>query len=441
MLLNTPSKKLLLLIVIGFFLSIIISIILILAHPLYSIQSIQFPINEHNTKVSMDIGFNGKSSLEKIADNSTSGFKCTIQEDDLESSCQLEIWILGNKKIGFDLNKFQYLKLFANFNSPTDKDFLRIGFKHFEPSVESNNIELQYKYNLVELNPSELTKPIIVDLKRLIVPNWWLAKVRDSNVTREVDLTNIHYIEIATGLHASPGEYLLNVSLLELSRETISKQKLYEYLITFWAVSIIIFFIVTSMYLQFQIRKKLSNKKTLEEINESLSIRSEKLTIINQTDEMTSVLNRNGMEEKLKECLSNKWFPISIAMVDIDFFKKVNDVYGHQKGDIVLIALGKILNDFIKYNESVSRFGGEEFLIIIPKSNTHEINNRLEDPRKTIERHDMALSHSITVSIGVATCNNIVEFQSVIEQADITLYEAKNSGRNCVKFFDSDYKK
>jgi len=126
--------------------------------------------------------------------------------------------------------------------------------------------------------------------------------------------------------------------------------------------------------------------------------------------------------------------PFSIIMIDIDFFKKVNDELGHQKGDEVLINLGKILIDFTQNNESISRYGGEEFILLLPNSTIKTIEARLEQLRITVQDGDLGSGYSITASFGAATALKKSEFNSLVERADKALYEAKNNGRNCVKY-------
>ena len=125
---------------------------------------------------------------------------------------------------------------------------------------------------------------------------------------------------------------------------------------------------------------------------------------------------------------------MSAVMIDIDFFKKVNDELGHQKGDEVLINLGKILIDFTQNNESISRYGGEEFILLLPNSTIKTIEARLEQLRITVQDGDLGSGYSITASFGAATALKKSEFNSLVERADKALYEAKNNGRNCVKY-------
>ena len=128
-----------------------------------------------------------------------------------------------------------------------------------------------------------------------------------------------------------------------------------------------------------------------------------------------------------------KWIQINVMKIDIDHFKKINDTYGHQTGDIVLQEFGKTLSDFIKSKESVSRFGGEEFMILIPNKSTNDVYERIESLRKLIESKDMQIDHNVTASFGIASTTGKIDFKSLIEKADNALYVAKNNGRNCIK--------
>ena len=140
------------------------------------------------------------------------------------------------------------------------------------------------------------------------------------------------------------------------------------------------------------------------------------------------------MKDKMLECLSNNWFPMSAVMIDIDFFKKINDTLGHQKGDEVLINLGKILNGFTQNNESISRYGGEEFILLLPNTTQKTIELRLEQLREKIQNTDLGVGYSVTASFGVAMSIHKTEFNSLVEKADKALYEAKHNGRNCIKY-------
>lgn len=131
---------------------------------------------------------------------------------------------------------------------------------------------------------------------------------------------------------------------------------------------------------------------------------------------------------------------ISLLYIDIDFFKRVNDTYGHKEGDIVLKKLGEILTRSCRSTDFVSRNGGEEFSIILIDCPSYKAIEIAEGIRKEVENTTIELSNNIkvniTISIGIATYPKpISDFEKLREKADEALYEAKHLGRNKVIFF------
>lgn len=175
----------------------------------------------------------------------------------------------------------------------------------------------------------------------------------------------------------------------------------------------------------FDITDKKRREFDLEEINEILSKES-------RIDSLTGVLNRRGILEELKiqakQTLEGR-FPLSIAMLDIDKFKNVNDVKGHTFGDTVLSEVAKCISEKIRDIDFVGRYGGEEFLIILPNTNHKNAISICQRIRKKIEIHNMGDDVKVTISGGIASYENddLINF---ISRADEKLYEAKNSGRN-----------
>ncbi len=157
-------------------------------------------------------------------------------------------------------------------------------------------------------------------------------------------------------------------------------------------------------------------------------------------DGLTGVLNRRAIDDALRG--AHSYFfrhakPLSVALLDIDFFKKVNDTYGHQAGDGVLKDVACRVSQAVRSYDSVGRFGGEEFLILLPATLADEGYRVAERIRKVIAETAVdfeALRIPVTVSIGLATAepgyNGSIE--SIVEAADASLYEAKRTGRNRV---------
>ena len=133
--------------------------------------------------------------------------------------------------------------------------------------------------------------------------------------------------------------------------------------------------------------------------------------------------------------LANRNNCLAVAMIDIDFFKRVNDCYGHDAGDIVLKKVGEMMTERFRRMDVVARYGGEEFCILAPSLNREEAfglfdNFRLSVASSRIKISDKESIH-VTLSIGVTT-DLSPDLDDMISGADILLYQAKHRGRNCV---------
>jgi diguanylate cyclase (GGDEF)-like protein len=159
-------------------------------------------------------------------------------------------------------------------------------------------------------------------------------------------------------------------------------------------------------------------------------------------DPLTGLLNRRAMDEILEHNLRISVIaeePFTIAMADIDNFKKVNDKFGHLVGDCVLKHVAKRIKENLRKSDFVFRYGGEEFLILLPSTKKSDAVNVLEKIRKDIENFPIKCDKhtvKITVSIGVSSVvpDENTNLLDIIKDADIKLYEAKKTGKNKVVY-------
>ena len=179
--------------------------------------------------------------------------------------------------------------------------------------------------------------------------------------------------------------------------------------------------------------------------NEShLKQRYEELVIHSKYDGLTKVFNRGSLNALVKEIGNSTPASFAILMVDIDFFKKLNDSMGHQCGDEVLFAVAQTLHSNLAKKDLVFRYGGEEFCIILSDVNTqnaYKIADRLCKRIASLKLINKgAESGLVTISVGlstVTTSENQYRINDLIKQADKALYNAKNSGRNCVCIYNN----
>ncbi len=185
--------------------------------------------------------------------------------------------------------------------------------------------------------------------------------------------------------------------------------------------------------------KPFSKKELIVRV-ESLLEKAKKITQNIYVDALTKVYNRKFINEKLPakiEKAIDTFTPLSVAMCDIDHFKKINDVYGHQAGDMVLSFLGSFLKTHVRGNDIVARYGGEEFLILLEGIEKKDAYNVMERLRETLSKEEIDIDNGrkikITISIGISSFpDDGSTLKELIEASDIALYKAKNGGRNRV---------
>ena len=167
-------------------------------------------------------------------------------------------------------------------------------------------------------------------------------------------------------------------------------------------------------------------------VGEDITTKKE-LEALSSIDKLTGILNRRKLDESLEhevEVAKRHSTNLALIIVDIDHFKNVNDTYGHQLGDLVLSEVSNIITQAIRKSDIFGRFGGEEFLIICPQTTQEEAFVLAEKLRMSIANYIFEEIGHITISLGISQFANDEETEHLIKNADIALYEAKNSGRN-----------
>ena len=177
-----------------------------------------------------------------------------------------------------------------------------------------------------------------------------------------------------------------------------------------------------------------SNLIQTRKLLQKLRYQQIELSRLAMTDQLTGLYNRHSLFDIAPKYLSEARrheFPVSLLVVDLDYFKKVNDTHGHCVGDMVLKVVGKVLNDNCRKEDFVARFGGEEFVMLLSHCNLDFAATKAESLRLAIEKSKPD-GLTVTASIGIAALSKDDNFDSLFEKADRAVYEAKESGRNKV---------
>lgn len=182
----------------------------------------------------------------------------------------------------------------------------------------------------------------------------------------------------------------------------------------------IVFLIIASLYIKYTIQKKIETQALY--------------------DPLTKIYNRNYLDhfyKNIKKTAAVNKNNAALLLCDIDHFKSINDRFGHNKGDTVLVNIARLLLRNLRENDLVVRYGGEEFLVLVMFNDESDLIKVSERLRTSIE-HASLLEIQVTISIGVYIIKDSDILKSAVHHADEALYTAKQQGRNQVRFYSSN---
>jgi len=168
-----------------------------------------------------------------------------------------------------------------------------------------------------------------------------------------------------------------------------------------------------------------------------------KILLLANTDPLTGLYNRRTLEQQLENearRTDRTNTPFTLIMIDVDYFKRINDEYGHTSGDLVLMMIANYFKKEIRGMDSLARYGGEEFSIILPGMDSQSGKLTADRIRESLMKMKFSLADNvinITISIGIACYKEDTDnINDLVDHADKALYAAKNAGRNCVKTYN-----
>lgn len=344
----------------------------------------------------------------------------------------VKIFLGDGKSRGWDLSKYDSIFVWLK---PRGEGSVRLYLRGFDSTFSRAGDEATWKFNEIEFFPLEESYPAIFVPQEFRLAGWWVAQNNINVHQARVDLSNVPLIEIQTGTSAPYGYGTLEIKGLRFKGKTISWDKLVTALVVMWFVTFLIILVIR--FFDYS-RERVANKKKREELEKNLralEIEKSEYEKSSKEDPLTGCLNRAGFSSVLlreQENLSKNDSPVSFVILDIDHFKQINDAYGHNVGDEVLVNLTKLIQSKIRNTDALIRWGGEEFVILCGDTPIQNAQFLAEKLRMAIESTSLIKQQQVTCSFGIAEMIAGEDPKRLFERADKALYASKEGGRNRV---------
>lgn len=374
----------------------------------------------------------GAGSIATWIDEKNSIWHCHKPPNNDSYSCGYSLSWGGEPYEGLNLSKYTTLRLKLSYKG--DATRIRVFMRNYNTAYSHPNDGNSAKFMSTMLRAQDLDREISIPLKDLSVIDWWITAY---DVPRELALIEFDNIVTAGFDLIEPGEHTINVEKIELVGEWISAESMYLTLILIWMTILIWEGLSRIYWLQQQAKKE--ERRLYELLNNYQQLESEKREIENLSnrDTLTQALNRSGLSQKV-EGLFNCQAPapqVAIFVIDIDFFKSINDTFGHDVGDTTLQKVVNIIQTNMRSEDILGRWGGEEFVLITRVTDLKTALHVANKLRQCIATHNFEFpdDRQMTISMGLTMSVIGDRFEDVFKRADVALYKAKHTGRNCVK--------
>lgn len=340
---------------------------------------------------------------------------------------------------GIDLSDYSHVNLSIKYTGNAHR--IRVYLRTFDPVFSTIADSNSTKVNTLLLHTRDLKKELRVDLNEFIVADWWL---NDYDIPRELarpDLRNVMTMGLEYVEGQAPGDQNMQIEKIEFVGEWITTESWYLLILITWMCGIFSY----AIFKLTQLRKKTKHDVRvigqLSDNNTQLQLETEKFRRLSTVDPLTQTYNRFGIDQIVatlmqinKEKNAHQNLPdFSLIVIDVDHFKRINDRRGHDVGDRVLQNISTIISNGIPAPDFLGRWGGEEFIVIMPNAHKEQAIALAERIRlliyNTVFEPENPLS--VTASFGISEKLEDEDFATTFKRADTALYSAKAQGRNC----------
>lgn len=352
--------------------------------------------------------------------------------------CSFNLLMSPSPSLGTDLSSYNRLNIKLTVHGAARK--LRFSMRNFNPAYATLDNNNSTKFHSLSLPVDNLRQEVSIGLHELTVADWWLDQLNIPRHLSGQEFNNITQFSIDYAEPLAGGDYDITVEKVELVGEWISAEHWYLLILGLWLVGICSYAVHQLLLLRQQTRHDVEVINALSQTNSQLLMETDKFRRLSTVDPLTQAYNRFGVDQIVASLLTHlagaeaRDKPaFALIVIDIDHFKRINDRRGHDAGDRVLQQVTSLIARGISTKDYLGRWGGEEFIVILP-------NTRKEFALALAEKIRLMIADSVfepdnplvvTASFGISDHLHTDDFGSTFKRADNALYQAKAQGRNC----------
>lgn len=384
---------------------------------------------------------NGGAAPAFWLDQAKGKWRCAYPDDDNSQyfACSFNILFAEKLNRGVDLSGYSHLHLKLKYSGSAKK--IRIFFRNFDSAYSKVEDTNSTKFHSMILHTPDLNNEVAIKLDEFVVADWWLGQYNIPRHLARPQMDNVSSFGIDYVEGKQPGNHDVEIEKIEFVGGWISAEDWYLFILACWMSGIFIFAITRLIQLQRQTKHDVQVINQLNRTNAELQQEKDRFRRLSTVDPLTQAYNRFGIDQIVSTLIicniereQHRDAPeFALIVIDIDFFKRINDRRGHDAGDRVLQKISAIINSAIRPQDFLGRWGGEEFVVVMPSTTKQSAFILAEKIRLLIHETEFEPENplSVTASFGVSDKLINEDFASTFKRADTALYKAKSQGRNC----------
>lgn len=389
------------------------------------------PDGGYATAVRDDSRAGGDSSVQLVGDGYE--WKCTLTATYEHHFCAFELLIDPKRQDGMDMRNINAVRLWLDYEGGSSS--IRVFLRNFDPRYSRTDDHITTKFNQVEFSRSKFEGVVELPMEDFYVANWWMREYEIPAPLAHPQFDNVVVIEIQTGTGPALGDHQFRLRRVELDGTYLSREQFYLGILLGWLALIATFIAARLIRLKREVQLRRLREDELLKINAMLDARGRMMEEQASTDSLTGVSNRRGLQQALLQGLAESRTGgkrLSLLMLDIDHFKRMNDTHGHAVGDRILSQLAWLVQENVRETDLFARWGGEEFVVLCRDTTIAQASALAEKLRLLIASHAFEGGLRVTASFGVSGLSDGGSPAGLFSAADGALYDAKQQGRNRV---------